>query len=380
MTARTGCGILISPGGDNEAMIHMMSRAGMQPALRAVGPRIVMPMLLSVILALAGCAETQLAGAVLKDVSRSETPTGAGGYWKVGNPYKIAGDWYYPKDDPNYDSVGIASWYGPNFHKKKTANGEIFDMYKVSAAHPTLPMPIIARVTNLSNGRSLIVRVNDRGPFAHDREIDMSMRAAELLGFKEQGTTKVRVQYLSRAADWKGEQGLQTAQQQPVAPVKPSPAVAAAATTQMQPIRDDAEDDDDSGIATAGLPPAPMSPMDVSLLASTAVAGASAPAAVLPSTPSSAPVVQPSASQTTAMAPITDNFFVQAGSFRSAGNANSLASQLSDLGPVEVKETLVDGTPWYRVRVGPVDNAPGADTLLESVISRGQNGARVVIN
>jgi rare lipoprotein A len=244
---------------------------------------------------------------------------------------------------------------------------------------------VIARVTNLENGRSLIVRVNDRGPFAHDREIDMSMRAAELLGFKEQGTTKVRVQYLSRAADWKGEQGLQTAQAQPQSqPQATQPAarqVAAASAASMQPIRDDhPKDDDDSGIATAGLPPSPSMPMDVSLLAGAGSAAASVPSAI--TAPQAAPASQPPVSETPtrAMAPVTDNFFVQAGSFRSASNANSLATQLKDLGPVEVKETVVNGTPWYRVRVGPVDNAPGADSLLESVISRGQDGARVVVN
>ena len=218
----------------------------------------------------------------------------------------------------------------------------------------------------------------------------MSMRAAELLGFKEQGTTKVRVQYLSRAADWKGEQGLQTAQapvQQPQPQLQSQAAqpaarqVAAASATSMQPIRDDQpKDDDDSGIATAGLPPSPSMPMDVSLLAGAGSAAASVPSAI--TAPQAAPASQPPVSETPtrAMAPVTDNFFVQAGSFRSASNANSLATQLKDLGPVEVKETVVNGTPWYRVRVGPVDNAPGADSLLESVISRGQDGARVVVN
>lgn len=317
-------------------------------------------------LVLAGCAETQLAGAVVKEVSRSEIPSGEGGYWKVGNPYQIAGEWYYPKEDERYNRTGIASWYGPQFHKKMTANGEIFDMYQVSAAHPTLPMPVMARVTNLENGRSLIVRINDRGPFARGREIDMSMRGAELLGYKEQGTAKVRVEYLGKADGWTGEQGrVQTVNAQP-APVAP---VAAQAASQMRPVQDD---DDD--IATAGLPPVPNAPVDLSLLAGGASATAGAiPAAAAPSAPAPA-------AQTTAMAPVVDNFFVQAGSFRSASNANALASQLSDLGPVEVTESVVNGTPWYRVRVGPVNNAQGADGLLESVVSRGQNGARVVIN
>ena len=320
-------------------------------------------------LVLAGCAETQLAGAVMKEVSRSEVPSGQGGYWKVGNPYQIAGEWYYPKEDERYDRTGIASWYGPQFHKKMTANGEIFNMYQVSAAHPTLPMPVMARVTNLENGRQIIVRINDRGPFARGREIDMSMRAAELLGFKEQGTAKVRVQYLGKADGWTGEQGLQTAAAEPAPTPPPAAPVTAQAATQMQPV-----EDDDDRIATAGLPPAPglpSAPVDISLLAGGASAAGTVPAASAPGVP---------ASQTTAMAPVVDNFFVQAGSFRSASNANALASQLSDLGPVEVTESIVDGTPWYRVRVGPVNNAQGADGLLESVISRGQNGAKVVIN
>lgn len=341
--------------------------------------------LLAACLFLAGCAETQLAGAVVKEVSRNDIPNGTGGHWKVGNPYQIAGEWYYPKEDERYDSTGIASWYGPQFHKKKTANGEVFDMYKVSAAHPTLPMPVMARVTNLENGRSIIVRVNDRGPFARGREIDMSMRAAEMLGYKEKGTTKVRVQYLGKADGWAGEQGIRSASLDAPA----APPVAAAATpappvqqtaAQMQPIEDNA-DDDDSLLPTAGLPGTPIPGIDVSLLAATGGAAASAVPAALPAlAPASAPATAPAAAQNSLMAPVTDSFFVQAGSFRSASNANSLAAQLSDLGPVEVTESVVDGTPWYRVRVGPVDSVQGADGLLETVVSRGQDGARVVMN
>ncbi len=123
----------------------------------------------------------------------------SGGIYKIGTPYQIEGQWYYPEENVNYVNTGIASWYGEKFHMKRTANGEIFDMNLLTAAHPTLPMPIRARVTNLENGRSLIVRINDRGPFARGREIDLSKRAAEVLGFLEQGTTHVRVEYLSRA-------------------------------------------------------------------------------------------------------------------------------------------------------------------------------------
>ncbi len=125
-------------------------------------------------------------------------PTSAGVY-KIGNPYEIAGTWYYPREQPTYDQTGIASWYGPTFYGKPTADGETFNADALTAAHRTLPMPVNVRVTNLENGRSLVLRVNDRGPFAKGRIIDVSERAARLLGFYEQGTARVEVKYLGRA-------------------------------------------------------------------------------------------------------------------------------------------------------------------------------------
>ena len=122
-----------------------------------------------------------------------------GGRYQVGKPYKIKGKWYYPKEQPGYNKTGMASWYGPNFHGRLTANGEIYDQYSLSAAHPTLPLPSYARVTNLENGRSLIVRVNDRGPFSRKRIIDLSAQASKMLGYQEKGLTKVRVKYISKA-------------------------------------------------------------------------------------------------------------------------------------------------------------------------------------
>ncbi len=121
------------------------------------------------------------------------------GTYKVGQPYQIDGTWYYPKEDPTYDETGVASWYGPNFYEKATANGEIYHAGDLTAAHRTLPMPVNVRVTNLDNGKSLVVRVNDRGPFAKGRIIDLSEHAAELLGYKTTGTARVRVQFVSRA-------------------------------------------------------------------------------------------------------------------------------------------------------------------------------------
>ena len=130
--------------------------------------------------------------------SGEPVPKGGGSY-RVGAPYIVAGRMYVPEEDPHYRAEGLASWYGEDFHGRLTANGEVFDLAGISAAHPTLPLPSYARVTNLSNGRSLVVRVNDRGPYHSDRIIDLSMRASQLLGFQGRGTAWVRVEYLGRA-------------------------------------------------------------------------------------------------------------------------------------------------------------------------------------
>ncbi|MEF2074344.1 septal ring lytic transglycosylase RlpA family protein [Consotaella aegiceratis] len=122
-----------------------------------------------------------------------------GGRSHVGKPYKVRGKWYYPKEEPNYSKVGTASWYGPNFHGRLTANGEIYDMNGLSGAHPTFPLPSYARVTNVENGRSVMVRINDRGPFADGRLVDLSSRVADLLDFKSAGTAKVELDYVGRA-------------------------------------------------------------------------------------------------------------------------------------------------------------------------------------
>ena len=128
----------------------------------------------------------------------SPVPKG-GGRYKLGRPYVVAGKRYVPRHQPAYDQIGIASWYGRDFHGRLTANGEIFDMHALSAAHPTLPLPSFVHVTNLENGRTLIVRVNDRGPFKPGRIIDLSRRAAHQLGMRTQGTARVRVQYVRPA-------------------------------------------------------------------------------------------------------------------------------------------------------------------------------------
>lgn len=132
-------------------------------------------------------------------VSRLKNVRKGGGRAQVGKPYQVRGKWYYPKEEPGYSKSGKASWYGANFHGRLTANGEVYDMFGLSGAHPTFPLPSYARVTNRKNGRSVVVRVNDRGPYWSGRVMDVSSKAAEMLGFKHDGIGEIRVDYIGRA-------------------------------------------------------------------------------------------------------------------------------------------------------------------------------------
>src|SRR5262249_28583813 len=139
-------------------------------------------------------AEEGVAASPRVVASGDPVPKG-GGRHLVGEPYRVAGHTYVPRDYKSYSAVGLASWYGRGFHGRRTANGEIYDVASLTAAHPTLPLPSYARVTNLVNGRSVVVRINDRGPFRRDRLIDVSASVAELLGFERAGTSRVKVDY-----------------------------------------------------------------------------------------------------------------------------------------------------------------------------------------
>ncbi len=123
------------------------------------------------------------------------------GHYKIGNTYKIEGIPYYPQEYTEYEEVGVASWYGEEFDGKATANGEIYNLDSMTAAHQTLPLPSIVKVTNLENGKSVIVRVNDRGPFAKNRIIDLSKKAAQVLEYKDKGTIMVRVEFLANETE-----------------------------------------------------------------------------------------------------------------------------------------------------------------------------------
>lgn len=297
---------------------------------------------------LSGCAETQFLASSAKHMGN--TPAYSGHY-KIGNPYQIQGVWYYPAEDYDYVETGIASWYGPKFHGKPTANGELFDMNKVSAAHRTLPLPSVVRVTNLDNGRSLVVRVNDRGPFAHGRILDMSKRGAQLLGFEKQGTARVKVEIM---------------QDQSLA-MKNSMVNQVAAA--------------DSPIKSDGMPKPQVSTASLS----EPVAGEQVQVAppVAQRTFQERPManVQPSPVQDSvqyaAVAPT--QMFVQAGAFSRYDNANRVKASLSQAGNVEISQVLVGGQDFYRVRVGPINAVGEADRVLERVIQAGYPGAKIVI-
>jgi rare lipoprotein A len=261
------------------------------------------------------------------------TPT-----YKVGQPYEVSGDWYYPKEDYSYDETGIASWYGQDFHDHATANGEIFNKNELTAAHKTLPLPTLARVTNLDNGRSIVVRINDRGPFSGARIIDVSQRAAQLLGFEQQGTAKVRVQVLadeSKAiADAMRHYGTNTQ----VASAAPSPAAQQVETKTLEPVQ---------------TTPA----VHQQLLETKPVAEA---------------VVVPVVG--------THQIYVQAGSFTVLDNATKLQQSLSSLGHTTVTNALVNGRQFYRVRVGPIADVEHADAMIVRVKQAGVAAPRTIVD
>jgi rare lipoprotein A len=168
-------------------------------------------------------------------VDDGEVVPKGGGLYRVGAPYMVGGRVYVPEENPHYQATGLASWYGEDFHGRLTANREIFDANGISAAHPTLPLPSYARVTNLSNGRSLIVRVNDRGPYHGDRIIDVSAHAAHLLGFRNSGTAWVRVEYVGRAPLEGSDDRILAATLRQDEPA-PAPGTVKLAATQIAPV------------------------------------------------------------------------------------------------------------------------------------------------
>ena len=310
----------------------------------------------AMVLGLGGCAETAFLANTAKQIrSLGEGPKSIGRY-KVGNPYQIKGVWYYPRIDYGYDESGIASWYGPNFHNKATANAEVFDQNAVSAAHRTLPLPSVVRVTNLENGRALVVRINDRGPFAHGRIIDMSRRAAQLLGFERRGTVRVRVQILPR----RSREAAKLAQTGDV----PAPVVSNANAPDAVPV---------SSVSVATLTLVPGTTL--------APPPEAAVGKVMPPAKSAVELTRQSRQSMLQNQPVKPtNLFVQAASFSTKGNARRLKSKLLDVGSASIYSVQVDGKKFYRVRIGPLNDVGMADRVLAQLIARGFPGARIIVD
>lgn len=251
---------------------------------------------------------------------------------RIGKPYRIDGKWYYPRHEPDYDRVGIASWYGSDFHGLETANGEVFDMHAVSAAHTTLPLPSLVRVTNLENGRSIVLRVNDRGPFVGDRIIDLSRAAARELGFERAGLAKVRVQFVGFADD----------RTRIAAPVR---------LPEQRPARQ-------------GDRP-------------TVVAAAPGPAREPPrgAVPVAGPATAPPGAQSGVPGGCVNGWVVQVGAFRDVARVRAAAAEISHLHTVQIEPAFAGDQAVVRLRLGPVPMRDEAVTLLQRVRHSGHPAA-----
>ena len=316
--------------------------------------------------ALAGCASPP---------PKSRVSSVERGYYKIGEPYTVDGVLYTPAEDWNYDETGIASWYGPDFHGKRTANGELYDMNQVTGAHKTLPMPCLVRVTNLDNGRPIVVRVNDRGPSSRGRILDLSRSAAQLLGFEKIGTAKVRVQILaqeSQALAVAARAGYLTADQADLdarAPPPPLPAGTPAPPptqyAEAPPPAAPAYPDDqrvrmaaiaDEGEALAETVPKPQ------------VRGTTVGGRFLPTPQFTQQKVHPSA------------IYIQAGTFSVEENAERLKLSLDRVAKTDIAPLTINGKPFYRVRVGPIASVDEADQLLARIVGVGASDARIIVD
>ncbi|RUZ71079.1 septal ring lytic transglycosylase RlpA family protein [Mesorhizobium sp. M7A.F.Ca.US.006.01.1.1] len=332
-----------------------------------------------------------------------------GGRDQLGKPYQVRGKWYYPKEDKRYAKVGLASWYGDAFHGRLTANGEVYDMTHLTAAHPTMPLPSYARVTNLKTGSSVIVRVNDRGPYHEGRIIDVSERAAQMLDYANTGTAQVKVEYVGRAPlDGDDDQylmasyhpgnrapdpsdGLPTGVM--VAMNGPSPSLPAGTAAvpfpgqltdsgSVQPVMSTLALPDFGPIVPErpqiNLPPqSPFAVASLSYADERVERASNAFAAMGGDGMSPADVLQSWKRQPPPAGPSTD--YVAAGSFEDAAEAKRIAAQLAAYGKIEIQRSELDGEDWYSVNLYP-DGHRNLDDLLQAAWSHGAPDALAVRN
>ena len=316
---------------------------------------------LFLLLLLTGCSAAELTVDLIKKTKKQvqqveiqeaikEGKVSANPIYKIGNPYQVSGVWYYPERDLAYDETGIGSWYGDEFAGRLTANGEIFDPSKVTAAHKTLPMPSVVRVTNLENGKSLVVRINDRGPFVAGRIIDLSREAARLIGYRNDGLARVRVQILAEQtlrleklakngnfAEITGE----VMTMPTVAAVKQPEVNVTAISSTGRTLNSDNENDNVSALE---------------LLARSRVG------------------------EVITVAPIETQIWVQIGAFYAEANATNVLTKVEGVGAGQISPTDVLGQTLHRVRIGPLNSVEAADSALNGVIDLGFSGAQIVVD
>jgi rare lipoprotein A len=278
---------------------------------------------------------------------------------RYGNPpfYDVFGKRYYVlSSSADYVERGVASWYGPGFHQVRTSSGELYDMYGMTAAHRTLPLPAYVRVTNLQNGRSVVVRVNDRGPFVGNRIIDLSYTAAARLDMLRDGTAMVEVRSIDAGAP-------------PSVPVPvPMPATAPTITTMAAAAP---ATTGTSLIATADAAPVTAAPDAADAPEASATAAATAAVGAAPAAATSAAV--------SAAKPV---LFVQAGAFADPANAARLAAKLrgGDYGRIFVRDDVIAGRRMYRVRIGPVADVQSFDRIYEALERDGVHDAHLAMD
>ena len=310
----------------------------------------------------------------------------------VGSPYQINGKWYRPKENFSYDRVGVASWYGPGFNGKRTANGETYDMDLMTAAHPTLPMPTLVSVTNLENGRSITVRINDRGPFHGNRLIDLSRRAAEELRIKRDGTGRVRVKVLRTASLRLKRKALaelyrieeRERRQEVVQQIRARKTGLNAAATladiapesapTTMPDKELAMRPRQKSVRAARKP----GDMDQALAArlnrlnpGAGPTSIGRPVVLHPELRQPAMAARPDASER--------QLFIQVGSFTERSNAMRTGERLRGIALTRIGVRTVNRATFYRVRVGPVASRTEGRVLLGRIRSKGYEDARIVV-
>ncbi len=329
-----------------------------------------------------GCAETKLVTHLIKKAVWIGEKEKSKGFYKIGTPYKVDNVWYYPEENYNLVESGIASWYGPGFHAAQTANGETFDQEEMTAAHRTLQLPSIVKVTNLENGKSVVVRVNDRGPFKRGRIMDVSKRAAELLGFIDKGTARVRIRVLKKesvALARASKRGEDTTKMS-FADIRKRVAEASSIDiTKKQEVSVPPKANRDE------LTPESMRTPTITVEALTKSADPMANIAY--KTPKARKLTKGRIKkgrfipdQIVSKEPVKPTgLFVQAGTFSVYSNAEKLAKRMFHLAPTIIEPlTTSTGVRLYRVKLGPIDTLAHADAVLTKVVEFGLPSAMVV--